>query len=51
VTGKTLYSILHRIMDLTGNLEKEENDEILEMYDYLAEKIARYYIDNHYLNE
>ena len=34
-----------------GNLEKEENDEILEMYDYLAEKIARYYIDNHYLNE
>ena len=29
----------------------ERNDEILEMYDYLAEKIARYYIDNHYLNE
>ena len=31
-----------------GNLEKEENDEILEMYDYLMEKIANYYIKNHY---
>ena len=34
-----------------GNLEKEKNDEIVEMYDYLAEKISRYYIDNHYLKE
>lgn len=34
-----------------GNLEAEKNDEILEMYDYLAEKISRYYIDNHYLKE
>lgn len=31
-----------------GNLEKAENDEILEMYDYLMEKIANYYIENHY---
>ena len=31
-----------------GNLDKEENDEILEMYDYLMEKIANYYIKNHY---
>lgn len=36
---------------LKGNLEAEKNDEILEMYDYLAEKISRYYIDNHYLKE
>ena len=34
-----------------GNLEAEKNNEILEMYDYLAEKISRYYIDNHYLKE
>lgn len=34
-----------------GNQEAEKNDEILEMYDYLAEKISRYYIDNHYLKE
>ena len=34
-----------------GNLEKEENDEILEMYDYLMEKITNYYIDNHYMKE
>lgn len=31
-----------------GNLEKEENDEILEMYYYLMEKITNYYIKNHY---
>lgn len=34
-----------------GNLEKEENDEILEMYDYLMEKITNYYIENHYMKE
>lgn len=34
-----------------GNLEKEENDEIFEMYDYLMEKITNYYIDNHYMKE
>lgn len=34
-----------------GNLEKEENDEILEMYDYLMEKITNYYIGNHYMKE
>lgn len=34
-----------------GNLEKEENDEILEMYDYLMEKIANYYIENLYMKE
>ena len=34
-----------------GNLEKEDNDEILEMYDYLMEKITNYYIENHYMKE
>lgn len=34
-----------------GNLEKEENDEILEMCDYLMEKITNYYIQNHYMKE
>ena len=34
-----------------GNLEKEENDEILEMYHYLMEKITNYYIGNHYMKE
>ena len=34
-----------------GNLEKEENDEILEMCDYLMEKITNYYIENHYMKE
>ena len=34
-----------------GNLEIEENDEILEMYDYLMEKIANYYIENHYMKK
>ena len=34
-----------------GNLEKDKNDEILEMYDYLMEKITNYYIENHYMKE
>ena len=52
VCGKTAVGRNYNLpRDSQGNLEKEENDEILEMYDYLAEKIARYYIDNHYLNE
>lgn len=34
-----------------GNLEIEENDEILEMYDYLMEKITNYYIKNHYMKK
>ena len=34
-----------------GNLEKKENDKILEMYDYLMEKITNYYIENHYMKE
>jgi len=31
-----------------GNLEAKKNDEILEMYDYLMEKITNHYIENHY---
>jgi hypothetical protein len=34
-----------------GNLEAEKNDEILEMYDSLMEKIANYYIENHYMKK
>lgn len=42
----TLENELHQ-----GNLEAEKNDEILEMYDYLMEKITNYYIENHYMKK
>ena len=34
-----------------GSLKELDNNEILVMYDYLMEKITKYYIENYYMKE